>query len=251
MNYRIIQDGWIKIPSEEFHTKPELFTSDRALIGLNQVLIHISGKNVLLDCGLGDKWKPSEISLLDSERPRRLKREIEKTGLTAGDIDVVIFSHLHYDHSGGGTFLNEKSKAAPAFPNAEYIVQKTELDYAGQPEEAYVTDFKPEDWTALEASGQLTVIDGEYEIVPNLTVYPAPGHTPGHQVAVAKFEDRILFYPGDLIPSRLHLEVDNASEYDMDKEIQMEHRRKWVQIARESGWTCVFCHEIRKTTMVL
>lgn len=98
MKYHIIRDGWIKVPAADFQIGESQSPIERLMIGLNQVLLQISGRNVLIDTGLGTKWQPEEISLLDFEQPRQMISQIRELGFSENDINIVVLTHLHYDH---------------------------------------------------------------------------------------------------------------------------------------------------------
>jgi len=251
LKYHILQDGWIKVPAADFQLGVITSPIERLLIGVNQVLLHISGKTVLIDTGLGDKWQPEDISILDFQHPRLLLVELAKIGISIEDIDIVILSHLHYDHSGGGTRILPGVGLVPTFTNAVYYVQQTELDFARNPDFDHVTDYMPDDWEPLLEADRLITIDGETEILSGLMVYPVPGHCPGHQVVLAQDNTKTLFYPGDLFSTLEHANLHITTTFDMDRKLILEHRRKWLDRAIGGKWKCVFCHSVRDPVKVI
>jgi len=244
VEYSVINDGWIKIPAEDFPIKSVGTKSDRLLIGLNQLYIRIAGKDILIDTGLGNKRDFTELGLIDYQRPRMLLHGLYDIGIEPEDIDIVILTHLHYDHSGGCTYRLEDGSLAKTFTNALYYVQEKELEFAFNPDSGYQNDYDPDDFKLLVDSGQLIVINGECEVVSGLSVYLAPGHSPGHQVVLATENNETVFFSGDLIPVREHANLTISTSYDLDKETLLKTRYIWLQKAVAHKWKCVFCHAV-------
>lgn len=240
-----MRDGWIKIPAEDFYVGLARAKSGRLLVGLNQLLLKIAGRIVLVDTGLGDKWTPSDVDLLDFQQPRLLLTDMQTVGVYPEDVDIVILTHLHFDHSGGCTRQSMVESLAPTFTNALYYVQLSELEFALQPGLDSLEDYRPESFEPLKNSGRLVEIDGDVELLPGLSLYQAPGHSPGHQIVVCRFSDNTLFFPGDLIATNEHANLEVSMSYDHDITQLNLQRRKWLQIASDERWTCVFCHAIK------
>lgn len=245
MDYKVLSDGWIKIPAADFPLGEEFDQQERLIIGLNQVLIRKDGKNILIDTGLGEKWQPGDVTLLDFEQPRGLTRNLLQNQVKREDVDFVILTHLHYDHAGGSTDRDEAGEAKPAFPKAVYYVQQAEYVFAEDPGSKYKTDYMPEDWKPLVKSGQLQLVVGDEELISGISVFLAPGHTPGHQVVLVQDDEATLFFPGDLFSTPKHANLLITTAYDMDGEILVKSRQKWLPRAITKKWDCVFCHNIR------
>ncbi len=250
-DYKVLSDGWIKVPAEDFRVGSQVSEGGRLMIGLNQLLLRMAGKTVLIDTGLGDKWQPSELDLLDYQRPRRLLRELAAAGIRPEDVGIVILTHLHYDHSGGGTVRRKDSGLAPTFTNAVYYVSQRELEYARHPDPENAGDYRLEDVEPLLDDRRLISVEGELEVLPGLSIHPAPGHSPGHQVVVAECERRTIFFPGDLFATREHANLEVTTAYDYDPGELIRQRRRWLERAGEGQWQCVFCHAIREPVGVI
>ncbi|MFC2150343.1 MBL fold metallo-hydrolase [Calditrichota bacterium] len=239
-NYHVIFDGWLKIPVESFPLQQEVIKGGRLLLAVNQLLVQKEGKNILFDVGLGEKFSASELGLLGYENPRRLTYELANIGLYPEDIDIVVLSHLHYDHSGGGTKLTG-DKLAPTFTNAVYYIQHTELEYAEHPEPGRSSDYKSEDWQPLLDSGCLEVINGEFEPVPGVELHVAPGHSTGHQVSLIRGKEH-LFFAGDLFAVREHANTEVFTDFDRDINTLADQRRIWIDRAKSGNWKVFLCH---------
>src|SRR5688500_12391126 len=97
------------------------------------------------------------------------------------DGSFVINTHLHFDHVGGNTTRTDDGKIIPTFPNATYIVQQGEVDYATRGNERTTASYFAHNFTPLRESEQLKVVRGEMEVAKGITLVPTPGHTPYHQ----------------------------------------------------------------------
>ncbi|WP_239108441.1 MBL fold metallo-hydrolase [Microbispora siamensis] len=126
-------------------------------------LLRAAGRTVLVDTGIGGAGSPATWAPL----PGRLGGELAAAGAAPADVDVVVLTHLHSDHAGGAV-----ADGAPAFPNARYVVQRAETEWAAEPVRALILD---------PLRDLLDVVDGDAEPVPGVRVLHAPGHTPGHQ----------------------------------------------------------------------
>ncbi len=247
MEFFALQDGWIKIPAEDFPLGLKAGKEKRLMIGVNQLLVRISGKTLLVDAGLGDKFSDDELGLLGSERPRTMLEKMSKAGISPSDIDFVILTHLHYDHVGGCTRWDENNLPVPVFPNAIHVVQKTELDYALNPSVDDAEDYRFQDFEPLIISGQLIPLDGAQRLLEGVLLITTPGHSVGHQVALFQEEGENLLFAGDLFSTNEHaVSPDVITSYDKYPSKLVEQRRIWLRRIEIGGWTTFFCHNIRK-----
>lgn len=242
--FAVVADGWLKIVADDFRVGLPVGQKSRLLIGLNQVVLRLAGKVVLIDTGLGDWRRPEDVGLLDFERPRKLISGLAANGVTASSIDLVIFSHLHYDHSGGGVRW-AGDRFVPTFPNADYLVQNNEFRFALEPDDARRDDYCKSDVETLVNNGRLRMLKGPSEILPGLEVHPTGGHSPGHQIVVAHLPGGTLFCPGDLISTRQHANLQVTMIYDQDREQVLSERRRWIEKAKAGRWQVIFCHAHR------
>jgi glyoxylase-like metal-dependent hydrolase (beta-lactamase superfamily II) len=147
-------------------------------------------KKIVVDTGVHDPaWVSNFVCPCEQAPEERLERALkEYVGWSADDVDIVINTHLHYDHSGGNTL----------FRNAKFVIQAAEWEYAGHPlptQATYYQEFligrEPLAWFRWQ------FVHGIADIVPGVRVVPTPGHTPGHQSVAVDTEDGVVLVAGD------------------------------------------------------
>ncbi|HEY3342433.1 MAG TPA: MBL fold metallo-hydrolase, partial [Anaerolineae bacterium] len=164
---------WMKLlPPDELNRVPQ---------ELRSVLIRAEGHTILVDCGVGTKPNNLLAAQYEVRRPNgSLLDDLERHGLRPEEIDIVILTHLHGDHSGWATECVEHASGRryrPTFPNAHYYVQGQEFEDATHPNERTRNTYFAENFVPLQEHGVLTLLNGATTITPSVRVVPTPGHT--------------------------------------------------------------------------
>jgi len=213
---------------------------NRVKLGLNCLLIKSSKGNILVDTGIGNKFGKKIQQNYGIEHHEHLIRSLARVGIKPEEIDFVVNTHLHFDHCGANTI--KTPKIIPNFVKAKYIIQKNEWYNATHPDERTKATYLLENFIPIEESGQLILIDGEYEIIPGVKAIPTDGHTNGHQSILIKSGAKTACYLGDLIPTEYHLKIPYISAYDLSPLQQMANKRKFLNQAVKENWLLIFCH---------
>ena len=155
--------------------------------GLNSLLIRMDGppagkKNVLVETGMGNKLSDRMIKFYG--QPAQLLANLAAGGVSPEDIDIVINTHLHFDHCGWNTTRDKTGKIVPTFPRAKYYAPEGEWQYAQRPSERDAISYISDNYNPLVASGQMTLLKGREEIVPGILVETFPGHTASMQAVI-------------------------------------------------------------------
>lgn len=222
---------------------------NRIPLALGALLIKTpKGKNVLVDTGLSSKYdkRPKFIKIFQVVRETTLRDDLKKHGLDRSDIDLVINTHLHFDHAGGNTEFDDAGTPLPAFPKAKYLIQKEEWEDANAPHERNKASYMAENFAPLEDGKVLELVSGEYEIEPGLKVVRSGGHTRGHQCVMIESEGQTAVFLGDLIPTRSHLPLPYIMGYDLYPVDTLECKRSMLGKAATEGWTLLFQHDVKK-----
>jgi glyoxylase-like metal-dependent hydrolase (beta-lactamase superfamily II) len=217
---------------------------NRVTLGLNVALIESGGQRVLVDTGMGERWSEKEVRMYRIDRSTTLVGGLRARGLGPEDIDVVVNTHLHFDHAGGNTRA-EGGRVVPAFPRARYIVQRGEWDDATHPHERSRASYRADDFVPVAEAGQLDLIDGEAEVAPGVRAVRVGGHTTHHQMVVVESGGETLVVPTDLLPTASHLPLPFVMGYDLFPVATLEAKRKLLDAAVAGGWRILFYHDPR------
>ena len=211
------------------------------------LLIEVAGKRVLVETGNGDKFSPKLKDVYGIDHDRSIGDALREAGLSPDDIDFVVMSHLHFDHSGGATRFSTSGKGlAPVFGRARHVVQRREWEDATHPHERNRASYLQENIGPLGESGLLQLVDGETEIVPGVRVIPTPGHTAGHQSVLIGAWDpgapKALFL-GDVVPTAVHVKLPWVMAYDLDPARTVETKSALFTRAVTEDWLLVWGHD--------
>jgi glyoxylase-like metal-dependent hydrolase (beta-lactamase superfamily II) len=217
---------------------------NRVRLALNVALIESGGKRVLVDTGVGDKWGEREREIYRIDRSSSLLAGLASLGVRPEDIDIVINTHLHFDHAGGNTRAIE-GRVVPTFPRARYVVQLGEWEDATRPHERSRASYLDENYVPLAEARQLHTVQGEVEVAPGVRVVPVGGHTAYHQMVVVESEGQTLAIPTDLVPTASHLPLPFIMGYDLFPVGTLEAKRRILGRAFEERWRLLFYHDPR------
>jgi glyoxylase-like metal-dependent hydrolase (beta-lactamase superfamily II) len=220
---------------------------NRILLATNCLLLRGEAggrrRTILVDTGNGDKESDAFMERFQFEGRGVLARSLAREGVAPGDVDLVVLTHLHFDHAGGATGLDPAGRAMPAFPNARYVVPRRDLDNARAAPLRERASYLPRNWEPLEAAGLLDAVQGPCALLPGLSLRPVPGHTPGlHAVEVAG-GGRRLVYAADLFPTSHHIQPAWVMGYDLDVVACVEQRLRLLDEITGTDAVLVFEHD--------
>jgi len=221
---------------------------NRIQLGMRCLLIEHESGLVLIDTGAGNKENEKFHDIYGVENAggagaTQLEDGLEELGIRPGDIDIVINSHLHFDHAGGNTTREPGGAIVPTFPNARYFVQAGEYEFATHTNERTAASYFPHNYVPVHESGQYELVRGEREIVAGIGVMPTPGHVPFHQGIRLTSGDETAFYLADLAPTTAHLPLPWIMGYDVEPLVSLETKRRVLKQALDERWLLVFEHD--------
>ena len=218
---------------------------NRVVMAIRCLLLRVDGRVILVDTGIGDKLRQRDIELFGVDRKIGLLGELAALGVAPDDIDVVVDTHLHFDHAGGNTIL-DAGLAVPAFPKAEYWIQRGEWLDATHPSERTRSTYIPENFEPIERSGQLRLFDGAATIAPGISWLMTPGHTPHHTCVLIELAEQSILFTVDVCPFAAHLErIAWVPGVDLEPLVAMETKRRVIADALRHNRLVVFDHDPR------
>jgi glyoxylase-like metal-dependent hydrolase (beta-lactamase superfamily II) len=221
---------------------------NRIPLGMRCLLVEHDDGLVLIDCGAGNKENARFLDIYGIENQGALGRTaledaLQQLGHRPDDISLVIDTHLHFDHGGGNTYRDEGGVIVPTFPNARYVVQRGELDYASHTNERTAASYFPHNFAPVAAAGLFDLVEGEREIVSGIRVLPTPGHVPFHQGVLLESKGERAFYLADLVPTSAHLSLPWIMGYDVEPLVTLETKRRVLARALAEEWLLIFEHD--------
>jgi glyoxylase-like metal-dependent hydrolase (beta-lactamase superfamily II) len=217
---------------------------NRVRLNTNCLFVEAAGERVLVETGMGDKWSPRHREMYGVSDAGTLTESLfERTGYRADEITVVVNTHLHFDHAGGNTTLDDEGRVVATFPNARYFVSRAEFEHAEAPHERDRASYLPENWRPLAESGQLELKPAVYEVLPGLSMETVAGHSRTMQCVRLERGGRTLYGFADLIPTRAHVPLAWVMGYDLYPVETLEAKRRLLPQAAREGWLCLFYHD--------
>jgi glyoxylase-like metal-dependent hydrolase (beta-lactamase superfamily II) len=230
------------VPKPLWEKKMPADERNRIPLAANSLLVRAGRKNILVETGNGTKWDAKLRSIYGFANGDPYGDALAKVGVKPEEIDLVINTHLHFDHAGGNTQLVD-GRLASAFPNAKYVVQRTELDHAMHPTERDRASYYAHDFTPITEAGHWQFVDGDCEILPGISVVKIPGHNMQIQGVQITGGGKTLMMVADLIPTRHHLPLPWIIAYDLYPLTTLETKRKWIGTIVRNGWMVAFGHD--------
>jgi len=235
------------------------------MAGLNSLLIRTGKQTVLVETGMGNKLSERMVKFYG--QPAKLLDNLSAAGIAPEDIDIVINSHLHFDHCGWNTVRDKNGKIVPTFPKAKYYAPEGEWQYARKPSDRDAISYIPGNYDPLVASGQMTLLKGGEEIVPGISVKTFRGHTASMQAIIVQspsgakapssfdpngtakavpFPNPFVptaCYISDLMPTTAHIDLTWGMGFDLYPLDTIESKKEYYARALPEKWLTVFTHD--------
>ena len=208
--------------------------------GLNSVVVRTGEKTVLIETGIGNKLPDRMVKIYG--QPAKLLDNLSAAGISPEDIDIVINTHLHFDHCGWNT-VRQGDQIVATFPNARYYVQEGEWQHARRQHERDAVSYISDNYDPLIANGQMHLLKGDQEIVPGISVQLFPGHTQNMQAVIIKSGGHTACYISDLIPTTAHIDLTWVMAFDLFPLQTIESRKRYYAQAMPEKWLTIFTHD--------
>jgi len=233
------------VPKVLWERRVQADEKNRITTGLNSLLIRTGEKNILIETGIGNKLTEKQ-SKIHGNHPELLDN-LHQAGLAPEDIDIVINSHLHFDHCGWNT-VRRGEQILPTFPKAQYYAQAGEYEHSQLQLDRDRVSYLDDNYGPLIRSGQMTLLRGDVEILPGIRTRIYSGHTANMQVILIESQGQTACFTGDLVPTTFHLDPTWVMAFDLYPLDTIENRKRLYSEALPRNWLLVFTHD-HKTPM--
>jgi glyoxylase-like metal-dependent hydrolase (beta-lactamase superfamily II) len=230
------------VPKPLWEKKSPPDEKNRIRMRANSLLVRAAGKTIVVETGNGTKWNAKQRVIYAVEDGNPLIAALGKAGVQPDDVDLVINTHLHFDHAGGNAHISG-NRPVPTFRHGRYIVQREEFEHAQNPTDRDRASYFPENFQPITEADQWDLIDGNAEILPGIFVERIPGHNADMQAVKIVAGGKKLVFVADLFPTRHHIPLPWIMAYDLYPLQTLETKRKWLPRLVNEGWITVFGHD--------
>ena len=217
--------------------------SNRIPLGMRPLIVRSGKTTVLIDAGCGDKMDPKLAQIYKLDRRYHLDHSLADAGVSVEDIDIVVASHLHFDHVGGFTRIGKDGAIVPRFPKAKYIAHRAEWEDATHPHERNRASYLQENFVPLKDAGVLTLVDDAAEIIPGVRYRRSGGHTPNHQVVMIESGGRTAVFTADMYPTSVHIPDPWVMGFDLYPVDTLSFKRAFAKEAIQRDYLVFFEHD--------
>jgi len=226
-----------RIPADERNRIP---------LQMRCLLVETPEALVLIDTALGNKESDKFADIYGIENagsPTRLEDSLRLAGFEPEDVDIVIDTHLHFDHAGGNTVRREDGSIAAAFPNATYVISEGELAWARSDNPRIKASYLPDNFEPLLTEGRVRLVAGDPEISPGIRFIHTPGHTPHHRSVLVESGGERACFLADVCPTAAHVSLPWIMGYDVEPLVTLDTKTKLWERALAERWLLVFEHD--------
>jgi glyoxylase-like metal-dependent hydrolase (beta-lactamase superfamily II) len=228
------------VPKVMWEKKVKADAENYVPVGLNSVVVRTSEHTVLIETGIGDKLPERLIKIFG--QPAKLLDNLNAAGISPEDIDIVINSHLHFDHCGWNTMIKD-GRIVPTFPKAKYYAPEGEWQHGRLQLERDAISYMSENYDPLIKTGQMELLQGDQEIVPGISVRVFPGHTLHMQAVIIESGSQTACYISDLIPTSAHIDLTWVMAFDLLPLRTIESRKRYYAQSIPEKWLTMFTHD--------
>ena len=217
--------------------------ANRIPLSMRPLIVRSDRHTMIIDAGCGDKMDAKSARIFKLDRRYHLDHALAEAGLTVEDIDIVLASHLHWDHVGGFTRIGHNGAVEPRFPKAKYIAHRAEWEDATHPHERSRASYLQQDFVPLKDAGVLTLVDDAAEIIPGVKYRRSGGHCAHHQVVMIESGGKTAVFTADMYPTTVHIADPWLMGYDLYPMDTLAFKRGFAPEAIARNYLLFFEHE--------
>lgn len=228
------------VPKTLWQRKVQSDELNRLKVSCNSLLVKTGERTVLIETGIGSKLGEKLKNIYQVQE--KLLENLHAVGTAPEEIDIVINSHLHFDHCGWNTYY-KNGAAVPTFPNAKYYAPEGEWKHGSLQLERDRVSYISDNYDPLIRTGQMQLLKGDSEIVPGISTAVYPGHTRNMMAVFVRSGGKTACYISDLLPTTWHLDVTWVMAYDLFPLETIENKKRYYSQAIPEQWLTVFTHD--------
>jgi glyoxylase-like metal-dependent hydrolase (beta-lactamase superfamily II) len=231
------------VPKILWQKEVKVDKKNRFKVAVNCLLIQTSQQNILIETGMGNKLNDKFKKFWGINQKKNLMDSLREINLTSDDIDIVILTHLHFDHCGWNTCY-KNGKLVSTFRRAKYFVQRKEWEVARNPDEIYgKRAYLLENLLPLTKEKKLELINGSFRVTDEIECILTGGHTPGSQIIKIESNGETALFLGDLVPTIHHVKPAWNQAFDLDPLTNAYQKKKYLEQAIKNKWLLLFMHD--------
>ena len=231
------------IPKPIWERKAPSDSLNRIEMVTRSLLLCSDEKKILIDTGNGTKWEEKYLDIYNIDTSRyNIENSLNKYGFNADDITDIICTHLHFDHVGGNTKI-DNGKIVPTFPNAKYWVTKENWELANHPSQKDSGSFIEHDWKVLAENGMIETLNGNEPFIKGIDSYITQGHTAGLLHPMISDGTKTLFYGADIFPLAAHISIPWVMAYDVQPVVTMKEKEILLPKMQDEEWILFLEHD--------
>jgi methylmalonyl-CoA epimerase len=215
---------------------------NRIQVAMRPLVVEADWGRMIIDCGAGDKMDAKLRDIYALDRTRHLDHALADAGLSADVIDLVLATHLHFDHFGGAT-MRDGSAVVPRFRRARYLIRGAEWEDATHPHERNRASYLQDDFVPLQHAGVVDFYEGDRVIRPGVRVVRTGGHTGQHQIVFLEAGERTAVFTADLIPTVAHIQDPWVMGYDLFPVETLMFKKAFIREAIDREYLIFFEHD--------
>ncbi len=233
------------VPKIMWERRVDVDEKNRVKLALNCLYIRTPKHHVLVDTGIGNKFDAKWNTIYDVDRSETLIESLHRIGVSPEQIDIVLHTHLHFDHAGGNTTLRPDGSVVKAFPRAKFFAQRGEYEHALAPFDRDRASYAIERAKFMPPFCDYELLEGDEEVVPGIRVAVKPGHNRFMQVVEIESQGEKAIVFSDLVSTHLHLNAQWITSFDLYPLEVIENKKMVIERALREHWLCVFYHDTK------
>ena len=230
------------VPKALWEKKASPDARNRIAMAMRPLIVR-GARTMIIDAGVGDKEDAKFLETFGVDRARSLDVTMAEASISPEEIDIVLATHLHFDHAGGFTYRDAAGRIRPRFPKAQYIVRRGEWEDATHTNARTRASYLADNYLPLAEAGVLQLVDDDATIMPGVKVRRTGGHTMHHQMVLIESKGKAAAYVADMMPTMAHSADAWISGFDLYPMDTLTAKQQFAKEATAKDTLVFFPHD--------